>query len=123
MTRRILLRTLVVSLAFVAATAIGWWALPVSAAAFGAATWRDRAGSIVAGVAAMVAWGVILVYDAWFGPVARVASTLGGVLQIRPFAAYVLTLAFAGLTAVCAAIVARSIARVIVRTPAERPAS
>lgn len=113
MSRRLALRTLLVSLAFAAATVIGWWALPVSAAAFGAMTSRDRSGPIVAGVAAMIAWSGLLLYDAAFGPVGEVAATLGGILQIRPIAVYVLTLAFAGLVALCAAIVARSAARLI----------
>lgn len=113
MTRRLALRTLVVSLAFAAATAIAWWALPLAAAAFGAMTSRDRSGSIVAGFAAMISWAGWLLYDAALGPLGTVAETLGGILQIRPIAVYALTLAFAGLVAVCAAIVARSAARLI----------
>jgi hypothetical protein len=117
MTMSLVWRTLVVAIAFAAASAISWWAVPIAAAAFGALTWRDRGGPLVAGFGGMLAWGGILAYDATRGPVGTVASTLGGVLQIRPIAVYVLTLAFAGLLSVCAAIVARSIARAV--RPAE----
>ena len=110
-------RTLVVTVAFAAAAAIGWWALPIAAAAFGALTYRDRGGPLVAGVAGMLAWAGILAYDAVRGPVGTVAETLGGVLQIRPIAVYVLTLAFAGLLSVCSAIVARSLTRAVRPAP------
>ena len=108
MTTRLVLRTLLVSLAFAGATAIGWWALPISAAAFGAITSRDRSGAVVAGFAGMISWAGLLIYDALAGPVGTVAATLGGILQIKPIAVYVLTLSFAGLISVCAAIIARS---------------
>jgi len=111
--RTLALRTLVVSVAFVAASAIGWWAMPLAAAIFGAITYRDRGGAVVAGCAAMLAWAGILGYDAVRGPVGTVATTLGGVLQIRPIAVYVLTLCFAGLLGVCAALVARGVARMV----------
>lgn len=106
-------RIAIVAVALAAATAIGWWAVPLAAAIFGVITRRDRGGPVVAGVGAIVAWGGILAYDAFRGPVGAVAQTLGGVLQVRPIAVYVLTLSFAGLLAVCAALVARTIARVV----------
>ena len=113
MTRQLAARTLVVAVAFAAATAIGWWALPVAAAGFGALTARDRAGAVVAGVAAILAWSGLLIYNAVLGPVGTIANTLGGVLQMQAVAVYALTLAFAGLIAVCAAIVGRSAARAL----------
>ncbi len=115
MSGRLLLRTLVVALAFGAATAIGWWALAIAAAIFGAITARDRSGPVVAAAGAIVAWGAILAWTATQGPVHTVAVTLGGILQTRPIAVYVLTLAFAGLLALCSAIVARALARAVAR--------
>ena len=56
MRRSIAWRTAIVAVAMAAASAIGWWAIPVAAAIFGALTWRDRGGPIVAGLAAMLAW-------------------------------------------------------------------
>ena len=113
MTRRLALRAIIVALAFAAATAVGWWGVPVAAAIFGAITWRDRGGPVVAGFGAILSWSGFLVWDAVRGPVGTVAATLGGVLQVHPMAIYVLTLAFAGLTAVCAAVVGRAAARAI----------
>jgi hypothetical protein len=113
MTRQILLRTLVVAVAFAAATAVTWWGIIVAAAIFGAITSRDRASAVVAGFGAIVAWGGLLIYDAIRGPAGTVAATLGGVLQVHPVAVYVLTLAFAGLLAVCSAVIARGLARAI----------
>lgn len=117
MTRGFAWRIAIVAAALIAATAIGWWAVPVAAAIFGAITRNDRGGPVVAGVGAVLAWGALLVYDAWRGPVGTVADTLGGVLQVRPIAVYVLTLSFVGLLAICAALVARTIARAL--RPAE----
>jgi hypothetical protein len=113
-TRQLALRTLLVTLAFTAASLISWWALPVAAAMFGALTRDDRSGAVVAGAAGMLAWAVLLAWDAWAGPVGAVAATLAGVLQIKSVAVYVLTLAFPGLLAVCAAIVARALARAMI---------
>lgn len=113
MTRQLALRALVVALAFAAATAIAWWAVPVAAALFGAITWRDRGGPVVSGFAAIIAWGGLLAWNATQGPAGVVASTLGGILRVHPVAVYVLTMAFAGLLAVCAAIVARTAVRII----------
>jgi hypothetical protein len=111
MTRRLALRTLIVALAFAAATAVAWWGVAVAAALFGAITHRDRGSAVVAGFGAIVAWGGILIYDTSRGPTHTVATTLGAVLQVHPIAIYVLTLAFAGLLAVCSAVIARGLAR------------
>jgi hypothetical protein len=113
MTIRLLMRALVVAVAFAAATAVGWWGVPVAAAIFGVITWRDRGGPIVAGLAAILAWSGILAWDAMRGPTNSVAAALGGVLQVHPIAVYVLTVAFAGLLAICSAICARAVARAV----------
>jgi hypothetical protein len=113
MIRQLALRTLVVTAAFAAATWIGWWALPAAAAAFGAITHRDRGGPIVAGISGALAWAALLVWGATQGPLGTVASTLGGVLGTKAVGVYGLEIAYAGLLAVCAAIVARSVARAI----------
>jgi hypothetical protein len=110
-TGRLALRTLLVAAALAIATTIAWWGVPAAAAVFGALTWRDRGGPVVAGFAAIVAWGGLLIWDAANGPVGAVAATLGALLKVHAAAVYALTLAFAGLLAVCAAIVARSVAR------------
>ncbi|MBM4193407.1 MAG: hypothetical protein FJ202_03375 [Gemmatimonadetes bacterium] len=108
MTRALILRTVLVAAAFAAGTFIAWWMVPVAAAAFGYMTARDRGGPIVAGLAAILAWGGLIAWNAMVGPATEVAALLGGVLQVRPSAVYVLTLAFAGLAAVCAAVLGRA---------------
>jgi hypothetical protein len=109
--RQLVFRTAVVAVAFVAASAIAWWAVAVAAALFGVLTTRDRGGPLVAGAGAMLAWASLLVYDATRGPVGTVAATVGGVLQMKPVGVYALTLAYAGLIAVCAAVIGRAVAR------------
>ena len=84
-------------------------------AVFGALTYKDRAGPLVAGFGAIIAWSGILAYDAFRGPVSTVAQTVGGVLQTKPIAVYVLTLAFAGLMGICSALVSRTFARFFAR--------
>lgn len=123
MIRQLVLRTLVVTAAFTAASLIGWWALPIAAAIFGTITRNDRSGAVVAGIAGILSWAVILAYDGWVGPVGRVATTMAGVMQIKALAVYVLALAFPGLLAVCAAIVARALARALARAVTARSAS
>ena len=86
MTLRLFVRALVVAVAFVLATSVAWWGVPVAAAIFGAITHRDRGGAIVSGVGAIIAWGGILLWDATRGPVGTVATTLGGVLQVNALA-------------------------------------
>ena len=113
MTGRLALRTLLVALAFALMSSIAWWGVAAAAAVFGAITHRDRGGAVVAGFGAIVAWGGILLWDASRGPAGTVATTLGGVLQVNTLAVYVLTIAFAGLLAVCSAVIARGLARAI----------
>jgi|APGre2960657468_1045069.scaffolds.fasta_scaffold10214_4 hypothetical protein len=115
MMRHLLMRTVLVSVAMVLASMIGWWAIPVAGAVFGALTYRDSAGPVVAGFGAIIAWSGLLMYDAIRGPVSTVAATVGAVLQTKPIAVYLLTLAFAGLLGICSALVSRTFARFFAR--------
>ncbi|MBI3568237.1 MAG: hypothetical protein HY084_08575 [Gemmatimonadetes bacterium] len=113
-----LLRFVLVAAAFAAATfAIGWWGVPLVGAAMGVITSRERGGATVAALAAMVAWGALLLWDAARGPLGHLASVLAGVLTIRPVGVYAVTLCFAGLLALTSALVARGVAG-LARTPA-----
>ncbi len=103
-----LLRFLMVLAAFAAVTiALGWWGVPLAGAVFGAITARQRSGALSTGLAAMLAWGALLLWDATRGPLGHLADVLGGVLTIRPVGVYALTLCFAGLLALTSALVAR----------------
>jgi hypothetical protein len=113
-----LLRFVLVAAAFAAATfAIGWWGVPLVGAAMGVITARERGGAAMAALAAMVAWGALLLWDATRGPLGHLASVLAGVLTIRPVGVYAVTLCFAGLLALSASLVARGVTR-LVRPPA-----
>ena len=106
-----LLRFVLVAGAFAAATAaLGWWGVPLVGAALGVITARERGGALLAAVAAMTAWGALLLWDATRGPLGHLAEVLAGVLTIRPIGVYAVTLCFAGLLALTAALVARGVA-------------
>jgi hypothetical protein len=105
-----LMRVLLVAAAMAAATWIAGWMVPVVGAVFGVISRRQNGGPLVAGVGAMIAWAALLLVLSASGPVSMVASTIGGVLQIRAVGVYALTVAFPGLLASTAALVARSVA-------------
>jgi hypothetical protein len=104
------IRVLLLAAAMAAATWIAWWLVPVVGAIFGVITRKQSGSALVAGLAAMIAWGALLLAMSAQGPVGAVAATIGGVLQIRAVGVYALTLAFSGLLASTAALVARSVA-------------
>lgn len=106
-----LIRIILLSAALAVATyAVGWWGVPLAAAGYGVIAGRDRGLGLVSGVSGVCAWGALLLLDASRGPVGTLAATLGGVLNAKPIAVYVLTLAFPGLLAVTAAIIGRQLA-------------
>ena len=107
----LLARLVLLTTAFAVATfALGWWAVPLVAAGYAAITTAQRGSAILSGVAAMLGWGALLAITASRGPVGTLAAELGGVLQIRPIGVYAVTIAFPGLLAISAAVVARALA-------------
>ena len=106
-----LARFLLLAAAYAVATfAVGWWAVPLVAAVYAAITSAQRGSAILSGFAAMLGWGALLAITASQGPVGTLAAELGGVLQLKPVAVYVTTIAFPGLLAVSAAVVGRFLA-------------
>jgi hypothetical protein len=106
-----LARLLLLAAAFAVATfAFGWWAVPLVAAAHAAMTRAQRGSAVLSGIAAMLGWGALLAVTASQGPVGTLAAELGGILQLRPASVYAVTIAFPGLLAVSAAVVARALA-------------
>lgn len=105
-----LARLVLLATAFAIATfAVGWWAVPLVAAVYAAITTAQRGSAIVSGFAAMLGWAALLAITASRGPVGVLAVELGGVLKLSPNAVYAATIAFPGLLAVSAAVLARSI--------------
>lgn len=68
--------------AFAAGTAaVGWWAVPVIAFAWGWIADRAKRPALVAGTSALVGWGLLVLWDAT-GPAFRdVAAGVGAVLK------------------------------------------
>jgi hypothetical protein len=106
-----LARLVLLATAFAVATfALGWWAVPLVAAGYAAITTAQRGSAILSGFAPMLGWGALLAITASRGPVGTLAAELGGVLQLRPIGVYAVTIAFPGLLAISAAVVARALA-------------
>jgi hypothetical protein len=96
---------LILALTFALGTAVAWWVLPVLAALAGA--WLRRGSD--AALAAVIAWGCLLLIDAVGGRFAALAASLGGVMGLPPAVLIVVTLAFAALLAWSAATLAASL--------------
>jgi hypothetical protein len=107
----LLVRLALLAAAFAVATfVLGWWAVPLVAAIYAVISSAQRGSAVLSGIAAMIAWGVLLAITAAQGPVGTLAAELGGVLKLKPLAVYAVTIAFPGLLAVSAAVVARAFA-------------
>ena len=107
-----LLRIVLLSAAFALGTAVfGWWAVPLLGLAWGVIARGQRGAAVVAAVAAMLAWGGLLMRDASQGPVGDLAGTLGQLFGTSAVAVFALTIALPGLLALTAAIVGRAIRR------------
>ena len=89
--------------AFAVATyGLGWWIVPLIAVVWGLVS-RDQAKARFAAFAAAAGWGTLLLLDVTRGPVGVMGSQLGAVMNLPPFALYLLTLIFPALLAWCAA--------------------
>lgn len=76
----------------------GWWGVGIVALAWG---WRGRARD--AAVAALLAWGALLAWQAAAAPLVPFATRLGGIFSLPGWAILVLTPLFAALLAWAAA--------------------
>jgi hypothetical protein len=85
---------------------IGWWAVPIVAALWGALARGRRGTGWMPALAAALAWAAILVYDAIVGAVGVLADRLGEVMGVPAAVLPVLTLAFPALLAWSAAYLA-----------------
>jgi hypothetical protein len=74
--------------------ALGWWAIPVAAAIWGASSFGTRFTWLTSALSAALAWAVLLIVTATQGPVAQLAQTLGEIFAMPGFAMVVLTLVF-----------------------------
>jgi hypothetical protein len=113
-----MLAILATSLAIAALTwLLGWWGVVVAALAAGLLLRARRGGAWLVALAAMTAWGLLLVVDAIGGRFATLASSIAGVMRVPVPALLVVTLLFGALLAWSGAVVGSEIGRLARGTP------
>lgn len=100
---RAVVKAVLLAEAFAVATfGMGWWAVPIVAAFYAAASKRRHPARFAA-LCAAGGWAALLLLDFAKGPVLNMAAKLGGVMGIPAPALLILTLLFPALLAWCAA--------------------
>ena len=90
---------------------VGWWIVPIVGAAGGGVKRSDPATPLLAGLAGMLAWAVLLAASASGAPAGSVSAAVGEAMRVGPGALMALTLAYPGLLAASAAALARAVGR------------
>ena len=90
---------------------VGWWIVPIVGAAWGWVKRTDPATPLLAGLAGMLAWAVLLAISASGAPTGSVSDAVGRAMRVGPGALMALTLAYPGLLAASAAALARAVGR------------
>ncbi len=88
---------------------VGWWSVPVVGAVWGWAKRADPATPLMAGLAAMIAWSLLLLISASGAPAGSVSTAVGQAMRVGPGALMGLTIAYPGLLAASAAAVVRAV--------------
>jgi hypothetical protein len=92
--RRTLLQVGVLALAVAGATWwIGWWTVPLVAAAWGAAARGEGYPVITSAVGAALGWVLLLALEATAGPVGELSRKLGGIMGVPGWVPLALTVA------------------------------
>lgn len=89
---------------------VGWWMVPVVAGVLTLVRRGDPAAPGLAALAGVVAWGLLLALVARGAPAGSVAATVGQALGLGPTGLIAVTLAYGGLLAGSAAVLARALA-------------
>ena len=102
---------LVLTLAFAAASVLGWWAIPATAALWGILRPVSRRPALVAAASAALAWSGWLLADGLSprGDFGGLATRLAGIFSLPSAGLIALTILFAALLAGSAAYVAGAI--------------
>jgi hypothetical protein len=104
------MRLVLLTAAFALVTrALGWWAVPATAAAW---CWLDRGslrGPWNAALAAMLGWGAILLWTAATGPLGELARRTAAIFGAPPIILVAATLLYGGLLAWSAGTVASTV--------------
>ena len=90
---------------------LGWWGVVVAALLAGVVLWRRRAVPWLVAVAALTAWGALILVNSFGGRFATLASSIAGVMRLPPALLVVVTLLFGALLAWSAAVVGAEIGR------------
>ena len=100
---RTIVKAILLAEGFAVATfGLGWWTVPVVAAAFALASTMRRP-ALFAALSAAAGWGFLLLLDAAKGPVGSMGARLGGVMGVPALVLWSVTLLFPALLAWCAA--------------------
>lgn len=94
---------------------LGWWSVPLVAAAWGLSSSRPGKAKF-AGFAASGGWATLLLLDVAKGPVATMGTQLGGVMRLPAVALYALTFIFPALLAWSAATLMPSMRKTSIAT-------
>lgn len=89
---------------------IGWWTVPLVAAAWGSARAGERWLPLLSATAGMLSWLLLLFLPSSPGAVGRLAEVAGQAMGVGAGPLLVLTLVFPALLAVSAASLARAVA-------------
>lgn len=87
---------------------VGWWMVPVVGGVWGYVRREDATAPLAAGLAAMLAWGVLLFAAASGAPKGSVMHAVGTAMQVGPGSLLALSIAFPALLAASAAGVVRA---------------
>ena len=90
---------------------LGWWGVVVAALIAGVMLWQRRGAPWLVALAAVVAWGALIVVDTFGGRFSVLARSLAGVMRAPSVALLVVTLLFGALLAWSAAVVGSEIGR------------
>ena len=103
------IKAILLAEAFATATfGFGWWTVPVIAAVYGLISTNPKRARTAA-LCALGGWATLLLLDAAKGPVAAMASRLGGVMGVPSTVLLILTLVFPAALAWSAAAFMRSL--------------
>ena len=108
-----ILSALILAVVIAAATiVVGWWTVPVAALLWGLVAGRGGrvgAAALTAALAAVLAWGALLAYDAVSGNLGALGRLFGSIAKLPPAVFLVLTLLFPALMAWSAAALGASV--------------
>lgn len=90
---------------------LGWWGVVIAALVAGVMLFRRDGAAWLVALAAVVAWGALVVVDMLGGRFSTLATSIGGVLRVPAGAVLVVTLLFGALLAWSAAVVGGEIGR------------